>query len=192
MRGKSKRGKRLFAALLAACVVTTALPMSGMVVMAEEIGGAINDIVAANRTLTEGENEYNYLDKNDYSDFGLALEDPSDFNDSDENPLQDYEKSVLSELYVGSMNRNDKFKGSFTVADDVDSLSGDNLRMDTITASNVGKTTNYPFTSSVDKDKFEYQTMNICGVDWDGDGVDSILQVTLYTGKTNYKKSIGK
>ncbi len=192
MRGKSKRGKRLFAAFLAACVVTTTLPMSGMVVMAEEIGGAINDIVAANRTLTEGENEYNYLDKNDYSDFGLALEDPSDFNDSDENPLQDYEKSVLSELYVGSMNRNDKFKGSFTVADDVDSLSWDNLRMDTITASNVGKTTNYPFTSSVDKDKFEYQTMNICGVDWDGDGVDSILQVTLYTGKEESPFNNGK
>lgn len=181
MKGKSSKVKRLFAALLAACVGTTALPMSGMAVMAEELGDAVNGIAAANRTLTKGQNEYDYLDKNAYSDFGLALEDPADFNDSDENPLQDYEESVLSELYVGSMNRSSKFRGSFAVADDVDSLSENNLRLDTMTQSRVGKTTDYPFGN--DKDRCEYQTVNACGVDWDGDGVDSILQVTLYTGK---------
>ena len=192
MRGKSKRSKRLLAALLAACVVTTALPMSGMVVMAEEIGGAINDIAAANRTLTEGENEYNYLDKNAYSDFGLTLEDPSDFNDSDENPLQDYEQAVLSELYVGSMNRTDKRKGSFTVAENAQTLSANDMNLDTLTSKKVGTTTNYAFTDRDDKDNFEYQTINACGVDWDGDGIDSILQVTLYTGKEESPFNKGK
>lgn len=126
----------------------------------------------------------NYMTDEQYREFGFTLIDPEDFNDKAGHPLDGYQRMTLSELYIGRMNRYDAFDGSFQVAQNVQSLSGGTLNIDNMRQSQIGKETAFKYgtPSTRNKETMEYQLHNAVGIDHDGDGVDIILDNTLYTG----------
>ena len=130
---------------------------------------------------TEKQNE---LTDEQYAAFGLSLEDPDLFADESD-PLKDYVPTVLSELYVGSMNATGQshYEGSFRVLDETDELSAEALNVKAATRTLVGSQTSL---SNYDSG---FQTQNTCAVDVDGDGQDEIAELALYTKNKSDKSS---
>lgn len=122
---------------------------------------------------TEKQNE---LTDEQYAAFGLSLEDPDLFADESD-PLESYEPTVLSELYVGSMNASGQshYEGSFRVLNETDEASAAAFNVNAATRTLVGTQTAL---SNYDSG---FQTQNTCAVDVDGDGQDEIAELVLYT-----------
>ncbi|MCD8218024.1 MAG: InlB B-repeat-containing protein [Clostridiales bacterium] len=132
--------------------------------------------------------EYNMLDDEGYEAFGFNLTSPDEFDPDDtSNPLEDYEKMVISELYVGDMNREDSWTGSFRVMNDVDTLSEETLSFESMEQDLVGNEYSYSAVFPENKSDYEVQTTNSAALDYDGDGKDEIVEVTLYVNKKTTK-----
>ena len=127
-------------------------------------------------SLVQATEPHNELTDEQYAAFGLSLEDPDLFADESD-PLEDYEPTVLSELYVGSMNATGQshYEGAFRVLNETDELSAAALNVNAATRTLVGTQT------ALDNHDNGFQTQNTCAVDVDGDGQDEIAELALYT-----------
>lgn len=160
---------------------TTKRAMAGLLALLLTIGGIPGYItlvkVQAAASKVSYEDEKNVLTDEEYAEFGLNNDSPEEFDPDDiSNPMDGYETQRLSELYIGSMNREQHFKGKFEIKDNVQKLSAETLNVDNM--KNVGSGQAFPYSDN--KEKIEFQTNNSCAIDYDGDGVDEILDMTLY------------
>lgn len=129
--------------------------------------------------------EANAMDDDQYAEFGLVNNSPAEFDPNNtDHPLNGYEPTYISELYVADMDRTDKWKGSFRVMNNTDEVSKDAFNLNNMDDDLIG--TEYSFNNlyPANKDKKEVQTHNACAIDVDGDGTDEILDITLYVDKT--------
>lgn len=136
--------------------------------------------------------EINKMTDEEYAQFGLINNSPDEFDPEDtSNPLENYEKIEVSELYVGEMNRNSSghWNGSFRVQQNAMELSTNSGNESFPLLDNIN---NYgPLAGSQVKlqdwypsDRYEVQTSNSCGGDFDGDGFDELAIAVLYVDKT--------
>lgn len=136
--------------------------------------------------------EMNKMTDEEYAQFGLINNSPDEFDPEDtSNPLENYEKIEVSELYVGEMNRNSSghWNGSFRVQENATEISRNSGNESFPLLDNIN---NYkPLAGSQVKlqdwypsDKYEIQTSNSCGGDFDGDGLDELAIAVLYVDKT--------
>ena len=138
----------------------------------EETGGKT---AAASKTY---EGEENAMTAEEYKEFGLQLDSPSEFDSSDtSNPLEDYEEHTLSELYLGEMNRDKTRIGAFRVMENISDATASTLNINNMSNHLVGSKTSFPYSGDDDQDT---QTENACGIDYDGDGIDELIDTTLY------------
>lgn len=153
----------------------------------------VTEVVAADEEDEEYDMDIELIDENqnvmstsEYASFGFTdtLADVGEMIDEYADPLSGFEAVTPLELYVGTMNFTEHYKGSFTIFDDVDELSADSLSLVERTESGetIGDEVSYP--DEVSKDEQEIQTKNTCALDWDGDGIDEIAEVTLYVDVT--------
>lgn len=159
-----KRGWKQIVSVMAAAAVAAAPVLSSFGAKAEDTG------------------EQNTMTAEQYAEFGLVNNSPAEFT-SDEHPMEGYEPKVISELYLSQMGRYDNWKGGFDVLDNTTEVSKEAFNVDTmVQKATVGKGVSY----SANKDQEEVQTHNACAMDYDGDGVDEILDVTLYVDKISF------
>lgn len=129
--------------------------------------------------------ETNAMKPEEYAEFGLVNSSPAEFDPEDSsNPMEGYEPTILSELYVGQMNRHDHWKGSYMVLNNTAEISKNAFNLDTMANDKIGTEKSFNDFYAANKNDKEVQTHNACAIDYDGDGTDEILDVTLYVDKT--------
>ncbi|MCD8364928.1 MAG: InlB B-repeat-containing protein [Clostridiales bacterium] len=181
MRRKRTAWKRLLVLLLVFALCGGTVPVSA----GEAEKTAESDTVTAAASSNRYDGEINALSDEAYEEFGLSLSSPDEFDPDDEtNPLEDYEATIISELYLGAMNVEDHWTGDFRVMNDVSELSASNLSVSSMSNDLVGDTYSYKNNYEENKDDYEVQTTNSCSLDYDGDGTDELVEVTLYVNKT--------
>jgi|GEM_PF-1884955 len=124
------------------------------------LGGSDSDVIE----------DKNYMSDEEYKGFGFSLTDPDEFtkDSTEDNPLNDYQPTILSELYIGSMNRDyesplkdDKdYHGRFTVAENVSAVSTGALNLDNMANHAVVSTQEY----DVDSDDMKTQCINAIAI----------------------------
>ncbi len=182
MAGRLKIKKRFFSGFLAFTLTVSAV----YVPPAFSVSADITD----NTERVAYEEEANAASDQTYDEFGFALESPGEFNPKDtSNPLDGYEPITLSELYVGDMNRDSNWKGSFKVMENVTSVDADSLSFKNMGKTTVGAEVSFNGYYPANKDKYEIQTHNAIAIDADGDGNDEILDVMLYARHDKNKVS---
>ena len=128
--------------------------------------------------------EMNSMTSEDYAKFGLTNNSPAEFDPNDtSHPMEGYESYEVSELYIGYMNKSSKWTGEFKVMDNVSGASERSLNIDNMEKTTVGKPYDFSNMYAKNKDLQEVQTNNSCAIDCDGDGIDEILNITLYVQK---------
>lgn len=161
-----KTGWKRIVSVITALIVTAAPVFSSFGTKAEDTG--------EKNTMTDAQ----------YAEFGLVNNSPAEFT-SDGHPMEGYEPKVISELYLSQMGRYDNWKGGFDVLDNTDEVSKEAFNVDTMAKNaTVGTGVSY----SANKAQAEVQTHNACAMDYDGDGVDEILDTTLYVDKISFDK----
>lgn len=131
----------------------------------------------------EYENEANVLEKKEYEEFGFSMSSPKEFDPDDKsNPLEGYESIPLSELYVGMMNGpdDDHFEGNFKILEDTKEISEDAFDFDIMDNKTVGTPYDYSENYPDNGDDVETQSSNAVAADYDGDGVDELIESTIY------------
>lgn len=171
------------------CVILAAILAAGSCI--QSIGAEVfADYPPKEDLVTQSySNEINAMTDEDYAKFGLINSSPAEFDPNDtSNPLEGFETSILSELYVADMNRYEKWQGSFKVCEDTEELSANALNVDSMGKRLVGNQVKFTDMGYKDnKDEKEVQTHNACAIDFDGDGTDEILEQMLYVDKKESK-----
>lgn len=119
--------KRIFACLCAAAVILSSIQINNSIGMQE---------VEASNLLTSSEEFYtineDYMDADYYSQLGLAVTTPTLFSESDTtDPLEGYQTAIIDELYVGTMNHDADYKGTFLIADNTETPDSASLYFET-------------------------------------------------------------
>lgn len=171
------------------CSVLLALSMV-TVPCVQSVGVNAADNSSKTSSSTRYEGEKNALSDEQYKQFGLTNASPEEFDPNDTtNPLEDYEPVTLSELYVGDMNRNNSWTGSFRIMNNTSEVSGDAFNFNNMDNDLIGNEVSFSDNYETNHDHIEVQTHNTCAIDSDGDGTDEILDVTLYVDRDKDRKS---
>ncbi len=147
-------------------------------------------------SISSYDGEENALSDAAYKEFGFSRVSPDEFNPYDTtNPLEGYESTTISELIVGVMNgpNDDHWEGRFKVFENTEEVSADAFNFNNMDDHLVGKEYDYSKNYPKNGDDVEVQTANACAVDYDGDGVDEIAEMTIYTdyGPMGSKGGVG-
>lgn len=145
------------------------------------------------------------LEAKQYKDFGLPVSgdySQAAFGDPDMDPLQDYDAVSMSRLYVGVMNQNQAFDGTYSVYDTVKTLNDDTISIrdpkkgvdspDNIDSNSFSHAAGF---QNNDESQGKYLIQNAASLS-DGDGQpDVIVESAIFSGKETikgHKKSASK
>lgn len=152
----------------------------------------------------EGDERADALDNSDaYKLFNLPVSDDSSvFGDPNMDPLQDYDAVSMSRLYVGVMNQNHAFEGTYSVYDTVKTLNDDTISIrdpkkgvdspDNIDSNSFSQAAGF---QNNDESQGKYLMQNAASLS-DGDGKpDVIVESAVFSGRETikgHKKSASK
>lgn len=167
IRSRHRHYRRLFTIFMAIVMVLSGVSSNALISYGKETKSP------ASHTSYAG--EQNALTDEQYDAFGLNTDSPALFGeDGSEQPLADFEPLVYSELFVGYGNKSDSEHGAFMVMNETDTLSADAFNINNMDDHLIGNQVN-----QYQSDR-KLQTRNSCPIDADGDGVDEILETSLY------------
>ena len=130
---RKKLWNRLCAGLLITALVA---PSTSGIVLAN---GSDDIVVTTSASDEVPSTEANYMSDEDYAAFGFTnLPSAESFVEGVEDPLNGYQPMIMNELYIGHMNHPDDYAGYFATADNVATISAENLNLNTMQNNNVG------------------------------------------------------
>lgn len=135
-----------------------------------------------------------YLSKEQYSQLGFSsLTDPDAFDENDtSNPLEGYEPSILSEIYIGEGNHDGGDKARAYIAENAKDY--DSLDIQTLKNNNLSYSDSYYNQKGTNNGRWQYQssiTKSIKLGDLSSDTYikDSIIQFSIFLDRDNGDKS---
>lgn len=145
--------KRLLAILL---TISMIVPNVSGIVQAEEDTGTDTEAIISTASEEVTSTEASYMSDSDYTAFGFSnLPDADSYVDDDYDPLEGYQPMILNELYIGHLNHPDDYQGYFATAESVETISAENLNLNTMQNNNVGGKKEY-----YDYSKMQTQCIN--------------------------------
>ena len=119
---KKRQWKRLCAGLLTMAML---VPGGTAIAQAESaVHNSTNEVIST---------EANYMSDEDYAAFGFSnLKDVESYVEEDYHPLDGYQPMILNELYIGHLNHPDDYQGYFAAAENVTTISSENLNLNTM------------------------------------------------------------
>ncbi len=124
----SMKGKRIAAYICTAALIVTSIQFAdgtnaASVYASESSQGTADTLVVTNE---------NYMDDAYYAQLGLPIGTPDLFSAEDtSNPYEGYQTAIIDELYVGTMNHDADYEGTFLIADNTTTPNSDSLYFET-------------------------------------------------------------
>lgn len=135
-----------------------------------------------------------YLSKEQYSQLGFSsLTDPELFDENDtSNPLEGYEPSILSEIYIGEGNHDGGDKARAYIAENAKDY--DSLDIQTLKNNNLSYSDSYYNQKGTNNGRWQYQSsitksMKLGDLSSDTYIKDSIIQFSIFLDRDNGEKS---